>query len=61
MKEKDGSSTVETAKEDQKVPLFRDPSEYDVMSTEEREKETQRMMDLHKRWSGDAINKEPQV
>jgi len=55
------SGRKEKAKEDPKVPLFRDPSEYDRMSAEQKDLETQRMMGLHKRWSGDAINKEPQV
>jgi len=35
----------------QKLPLFGDPSQYEHMTQEERELETQRMMGLHKDWS----------
>lgn len=49
------------AEENPDVPLFRDPSDYETMSETEREEETQRMMGLHKRWSGDALNKKPEV
>lgn len=38
------------------VPMFGDLNNYEHMSTEEREAETQRMMGKHKRWSGEAIN-----
>jgi len=49
------------AAENPKVPMFRDPKEYEAMSEVERKEETQRMMDLHKVWSGDALNKAPKV
>lgn len=54
-------STKEMAQEHENVPLFRDPSEYEAMTQEDRDKETQRMMGLHKRWSGDALKKEPKL
>ena len=46
-----------TQAENPKVPLFRDPDEYEGLSEEEKESETKRMMGLHQSWSGDAINK----
>jgi hypothetical protein len=52
-------TTHRKAVEDPKVPIFRDPEEYKTMSEEDRNAETERMMGLHKRWSGDAINKVP--
>lgn len=61
IKDLDGKITERKVQEDPKVPMFRDPKEYEEMSETERIKETQRMMDLHKRWSGDAFNKAPKV
>lgn len=35
----------------QDIPLFRDPSEYESMSQEEKEQLTQKMMGKHKQWA----------
>jgi hypothetical protein len=56
-----GDKPNRQAVENPKVPMFRDPKEYETMSEKERVEETQRMMDLHKRWSGDALNKTPVI
>ena len=55
------SDSQGVAEADPKVPMFQDPEEYKTMSKEDREKETKRMMGLHKRWSGDALHKKPKV
>ena len=35
-----------------KIPMFRDPKEYEGMSREEKDKLTQQMMVIHRAWSG---------
>lgn len=52
----DGKGTKETQQSSQKqpanqtLPLFRDPSEYDHMSQEERQNLTEKMKKQHESW-----------
>lgn len=53
-----GGKKSSTAKHsDPEVPLFGDPAEYQSMSLEEKEKETEKMQNKHKRWSGQSFLK----
>ena len=47
---KDVQQDLDKKEKEQDLPLFRDPSEYDEMSNEEREKLTNQMMSKHKKW-----------
>lgn len=37
------------------VPMFGDPKDYDLLSQEEREEMTEKMMGKHRAWSGEAF------
>jgi len=43
-------ASLDEQQKKQSLPLFRDPSYYDDLSAEEREKLTQEMMNKHRRW-----------
>lgn len=49
-KPKNKKQDLDEAEKQQELPVFRDPSEYDNMSEEERKKLTEQMMSKHKSW-----------
>ncbi len=44
-------SSLDEQQKKQELPLFRDPSEYDDLSEEEKEELTKKMMGHHKNWA----------
>ena len=48
--ESDVSEKPQTQEKEPSVPMFGDPSQYEKMSEEERNSQTEKMMSRHKSW-----------